>query len=176
MISLLSCIREALKASIAIVDKMCIRDRHTQAINRHLIVCQAHQLFAEDARVHQLDGAIVLISDLGLEFHLVEHLGLQVDARCDFDQGNAFRTQLEYCTLGDVQNGLVYLVGVVAGEGDVLNLLDELLLGAFLRDDELAVLAGGLEALDVYKRQRLACGLRIDCIRSKGGAVRRTAC
>ena len=35
----------------------------------------------------------------------------------------------------------------LAREGDVLDLIDELLLCAFLRDDQLAVLAGGLEAL-----------------------------
>ena len=41
----------------------------------------------------------------------------------------------------------MYLVSVIAGEGDVLNLLNELLLSAFLGDNELAVLALSLEAL-----------------------------
>ena len=101
----------------------------------------------ENALVHQLDGAVRLISDLRLEVHLVEDLGLQVDARSDLGQGNAFRTQLKYAALGDVQNGLVHLVGVIAGEGDLLHLVDELLLGTLLGDDQLAVLALGLEAL-----------------------------
>lgn len=83
---------------------------------------------------------MVLISSAILwnEFHLVEDLGLQVDARSDLGQGNAFRTQLKYAALGDVQNRLMYLVSVIAGEGDVLNLLNELLLSAFLGDNELA--------------------------------------
>ena len=119
--------------------------QHTQLIKPRLIVREAHQLVAEDAGVHQLDGAVRLVCDLGLELHLVEDLGLQVDARRDLNQGNAFRTQLEYRALGDVQNRLVYFVCVVAREGDVLDLIDELLLCAFLRDDQLAVLAGGLE-------------------------------
>ena len=108
---------------------------------------QTHQLFVENALVHQLDGAVCLISDLRLELHLVEDLGLEVDARSDLDQGDAFRTQLEYAALGDVQNRLMNLVRVVAGEGDMFNLLYELLLRALLRDDQLAVLALGLEAL-----------------------------
>ena len=41
----------------------------------------------------------------------------------------------------------MHLVGVIAGEGDLLYLVDELLLGTLLGDDQLAVLALGLEAL-----------------------------
>ena len=47
------------------------------------------------------------------------------------------RDRLKYAALGDVQNRLMYLVSVIAGEGDVLNLLNELLLSAFLGDNEL---------------------------------------
>ena len=41
----------------------------------------------------------------------------------------------------------MYLVGIVAGERDVLDRIDELLLRALLGDDQLAVAALGLEAL-----------------------------
>ena len=102
--------------------------------NRDLIVCQPHQLIAEDAFVHQLDGAVFLISDLRYKFHLIKDLGLQINTGSDLDQGNAFRTQLEYRALGDVQYRLMNLVSIDAGEGDVLNFLNELLLFAFLQD------------------------------------------
>ena len=69
--------------------------QHTQAIKPGLVVCQTHQLVTENARIHQFDGAIRLVGDLGLEFHLVKDLGLQVNARSDLNQGYAFRTQLE---------------------------------------------------------------------------------
>ena len=65
----------------------------------------------------------------------------------DFDQGNALGTQLKHGALGDVQNRLMDLVGIIAGEGDVLDLLNELLLAALLSDDQLAVPALSLEAL-----------------------------
>ena len=113
---------------------VCRLHNHAQNTDR-LFDGQTHQLVAEDALVHQLDGAVCLISDLRLELHLVEDLGLQVDARSDLDQGDAFRTQLEYAALGDVQNRLMNLVRVIAGEGNMLNLLYELLLRALLRDD-----------------------------------------
>ncbi len=101
----------------------------------------------EDAGVHQFDGAVCLVSDLGLKFHLVEDLSLEIDARCDLDERYAFRTQFKDTTFGDIQNRLMHFVCIIAREGDVLNLVYELLLGAFLGDDQFAILAFGLEAL-----------------------------
>ena len=72
-----------------------------------LVVGQSHLLFTEDACVHELE----VLGDLRLEVHLVEYLGLQVDAGCDLDQRNALGTQLKHSALGDVQNRLMHLVG-----------------------------------------------------------------
>ncbi|CAN4045420.1 DNA topoisomerase IA, partial [Dysosmobacter welbionis] len=104
---------------------------------------QSHQLIFEDALVHKLQ----VLSDLRHELHLIQHLGLEVDARRDLDQSHALGPQLEHSPLGDVQNRLLHLHGILAGEGDVLHLVDELLLGALLDDHQLAVLAGSLQAL-----------------------------
>ena len=72
----------------------------------------------EDALIHELQ----VIGDLGHELHLIQNLGLEVNAGSDLDERHALGTQLEHGTLGDVQNRLVHLVGVIAGEGDLLHL------------------------------------------------------
>ena len=99
---------------------------------------KAHRLVAEDALVHKLGTAL---GDDGCEIHQVKDLGLQVDAGSDLYKVDAVLLKFEDSTLCDVHNGLAGLVGVLAGESNLLDCIDELLLAAFLINDQFAVFA-----------------------------------
>ena len=71
---------------------------------------------------------------------------LDADARSNFLQLNAFSGEFEDCTLGDIQNGHIDGLCVLAGEGNLLNSGNDLVLLAFLVDDQLAILNMDLQA------------------------------
>ena len=83
---------------------------------------QAHEPFVEDPRVHQLEVG----SDEREEAHLVENVGLQVDARSNLRQFQSGTAQPEDAAFGDVPHCLFFVEGVLSGEGHMLDAFDEL--------------------------------------------------
>ena len=98
-------------------------------------LCKAHNLISEDAGIHFLN-----VLDDGLECHMIKDILLKVNARSNLSQLNAFRCKLEYSTLSYISNILACFQSILAGEGNLLYILQELVGFAFLIDHELAVL------------------------------------
>src|SRR6266404_7667141 len=98
------------------------------------LLAQPHRLGPEDTGIHD-----ARVAHHRLEIHPVEDIALDVDPRRDFDQLNSRFSEPEHATLGDIEDVLVVLGGVLAREGAVLDLVDELLVLAVALDQQLAV-------------------------------------
>src|SRR6478672_3985692 len=95
------------------------------------ILAQSHWLGLEEPGVHQ-----VRLAHDRLEIHLVQDVVLDVDARRNLDQLQPLPCELEHAALGDVENVLVVLGGVLARKGAVLDLVDKLLVLAVALDQQ----------------------------------------
>ncbi len=95
---------------------------------------QSHRLRAEDPRIHQGWRA-----HDRREVHLGENIAFQIDARRNLDEFQALRAQLEYATLGNVEDRFEGRSRVRAGKRAMLHFLDELPCDAIAVELELAV-------------------------------------
>ena len=77
---------------------------------------------------------------IGLKLHPRQDFTLDIDSGRDLDELEAVLGQLEYATFRDIENRLAALHGVVAGEGPMLDLADELRLVAVFDDTQATVL------------------------------------
>ena len=108
------------------------------ALRRQL---QPDRRLGEQRRIHLLE----LVGDDQREFRLVEDMRV-----CRSTPGAIsvstmpFGRQLHHAALGDIGDVLALLDGAAAGEGHVLDLVDQLLQLAFLLDDQPAVRDGEL--------------------------------
>ena len=73
------------------------------------------------------------------EVHLVEDVGLEVDARSDLCEFKTVVAKVEDGALGDVEDFATGTAGLFCAEGDLLHLADQFADAAFLLDVEFAV-------------------------------------
>src|SRR5512139_222699 len=105
------------------------------------VALQVHRLGPEDPGIHELRGGL----HDGLKIHQGEDVSFEVDTGSDLGQLHTILCQGENAALRYVEHGLSSLGGVLAAEGNLLDLLDELSLTALLFDLELAVRHSNLE-------------------------------
>jgi len=100
------------------------------SLERAPLQLEAHGFLAENPGVHGLD----LVGQQGAELHPGQHVPLQIRAGGQLGEHEAALHQLEHGPLRDVGDLLSGFPGVVGGEGDLLDLLEELHAGAVLDD------------------------------------------
>ena len=94
---------------------------------------QAHRFVSKEECRHDFD-----IVDNRSEAHLIEDVFLKIDARCNFNQFHAFRRQFKDGSLRNVQHGLSDRIGIIAAEGDLFDLFQELMVMSLLIDDPIS--------------------------------------
>src|SRR5215469_13822565 len=103
---------------------------------------QTERLWSEDPRVHRFEcGAYP-------ERHicLAQHVALQLDARGDFDNRQAFRLEAEDAPFRNIQHLLLLLQCPASAKGHMLNLANKLSIFTFLRDLQPALFHPQLQA------------------------------
>ena len=99
------------------------------------VLRQAHGFIAEDSFVHGLQ----VFGNVRHEFHLVEDILLQIHARCDFREDQAFVGEDEDAAFGNEHDLLIMFVSIVSTESNLADLIDEFLDSPFMDDDQFAV-------------------------------------
>ena len=92
--------------------------------------CDQYGVCGKDPEVAALQDALVHQARLthdGHEIHPVDDVALDVDAGRHFGQFDLAVAETEHRTFSDVEDLLVALGSNLAGEGDLLHLLDEFL-------------------------------------------------